>query len=192
MAETRGDHAVKANLAVTGNAKINGGLDGPYLEVIDQKTGASAGGAFTQGDWRTRDLTNTVHNDFATSVTLAASAGDGGDVTLPPGVYYCEISTPAFSCDEHVARLADVTDNPAQTGDTVVLGTSEFSANASGSDQTRSLITGRFSVTAQRTLEIQHRCSVTQSTNGFGSAGNFYETNNVFTVLKMWQMRDDS
>lgn len=205
MAETRGDHAVKRNLAVEGNATFSKGVDQPYLELIDQKEGGTSAGTFTNGTWRTRDLTNTVFNDFASAITLAASAGDGGDFTIPAGIYYCEISTPAFNVNEHVARLADVTDDPGDTAPTVVLGTTEFAADTAlwtdsipasmtvaSSGQTRSHVTGKFQITSARTLEVQHRCSNTQTTDGLGSDGGFYETANVYTIVKMWQVRDDS
>lgn len=209
MAKTQGDHTVKGILTADGNTKLNKGLDSPYLEIVDSKARGIASGGFTgkssgEHSWRTRDLTATLFNDFATSVTLAASAGDGGDITLEKGVYYIEASCPALSVDEHTARLADVTDNPGASGSTVVLGTSEYAADAnlwrdvhgtemtvSSSSQTRSFITGKFQLTSQRTLEIQHQCNRTQATNGFGSDGNFYITPNVFTVVKMWQVRND-
>jgi hypothetical protein len=222
MAETRGDHVIKGNFNVEGNGRFEKGLDSAYLEVIDQKQSGSPGGTFTgQEDvpgsaaWVTRDLTNVIQNDFATAIFSGTEdlegpdpepvAGDGGDITLERGVYYTEISAPAISVNEHVTRLADVTDNPGATGDTVILGTSEFAADASlwrdfedramliaAASQTRSVVTGRFTLTSQRVLEIQHRCAKTQPIDGLGSDGAFYETNNVFTIVKMWHIRDDT
>jgi hypothetical protein len=105
--------------------------------------------------------------------------------------------------------LADVTDNPGAQANTVILGTTEFAADTAlwitgtdgdqtvglpivaGSGQTRSQVTGRFQLFSQRTLEVQHRCANTQVIDGFGSDGAFYETNNIFTIVKMWQVRDD-
>jgi hypothetical protein len=218
MAQTRGDHAVKRHLSVEGNAKLQKGLDSSYLEVIDEKDTGVAGGSFPgqedspgAASWITRDLTRVIHNDFAIAVNLAPAPGLGADIELGAGSYYAEISAPALNVNEHVARLADVTDNPGQQGDTVILGTSEFAADTSiwetGTDgtqaaplpivnaatsQTRSIVTGRFTLSSQRTLEIQHRCTKTQTTDGLGSDGAFYETFNVFTVVKMWQVRDDT
>ncbi len=219
MAKTQGDHTVKGILTADGNAKFNKGLDAPYLEVIDQKIRGTNSGTFTGADpasasWRTRDLTNVVFNDFATAVVSGsadliagdtAAAGDGGKITLPSGVYYIEASCPALSVDEHMARLADVTDDPGAQGSTVILGTAEFAADsnawisnggggldAHSATQSRSVISGKFQLTSSRTLEIQHRCTTTQADNGFGADGNFYEAGNVFTAVKMWQIRDDS
>ena len=210
MAEVRGDQAIKARLVVSGNAVFEKGISSPYLEMNDQKEKGNAGGTFTGGNiYYTRDLTKVVYNDFAVTINLASSAfgawtGSGADFTLPAGVYYTEISCPAMSVNEHMARLADVTDNAGQAGSDVIVGTSEFAADAAlwktttpdefmaiaAASQTRSIISGRFELSSQRTLEIQHRCSNTQTTDGFGSDANFYDTRNIFTTVKMWQIRD--
>ena len=184
-------------------------MDIPYLEIVDQKSRGTHGGTFTGHtptvqSWRTRDLTVVLFNDFATSVTLASSPGNGGDITLPAGVYYVEISCPAVSVDGHVARLADVTDDPGASGLTVVLGSMEYAADSNiwrefggstefdvhSSSTTRSIITGKFQLTASRTLEVQHRCRTTQADTGFGQDGDFYEAPNIYTVLKMWKVRE--
>ena len=201
MAKTQGDHAVKGNFSADGNAKFNKGLDSQYLEIIDEKPRATKGGTFTGANpsthsWRTRDLTTTKHDDFGTSVSLASSPGEGGSITLEQGVYYAEISCPANRVRDHVARLADVTDAPGAGGSTVLLGTMEFSGTPTRhtlfylGSQTRSEVSGRFQVTAQRTLEVQHRCLQTRTDDGFGIAGNFYESTNIFTVAKMWKVRE--
>jgi len=209
MAEVKGDWAVQRKLDVAHNARFRKGVDVPYLEIVDSKAQTAAGGAFNANVWRTRDLTDTVFNDFATTVTLAASAGLGGQIVLPPGIYYIEASCPAMNVNEHVARLADVTDSPGTYGETVVLGTSEFSSdsqswrvddNPTGSEalsihsapQTRSHITGKFQLTRSTTLEVQHRCAITQTVDGLGSAGRFYDTDNIYTEVRMWQVRDDT
>ena len=203
MAEVKGSLVVKDALAVDGNAKMYKGLDSPYLELIDEKSNSVAGGGtFNTPDWKTRDFTITIHNDFATSVSLAASPGDGAQFTIPAGEYYVDASAPAFSVDEHMARLADVTDAAGPLGSTVVLGTSEFAADAAQwadgsslpmavatSTQSRSQVEGRFSVNRSSILELQHRATRTQATDGFGSRGNFYLTNNVYSTLKMWQLK---
>ncbi|MCI0561470.1 MAG: hypothetical protein MN733_23530, partial [Nitrososphaera sp.] len=122
---------------------------------------------------------------------------------------YIEASCPALQVDEHTARLADVTDQPGTFADTVIQGTSEFAPdsekwriddagggieplNVHSAAQTRSIITGKFQLTRVTTLEIQHRCNTTQTVDGMGSDGGFYITDNIFTIVKMWQVRDDS
>jgi len=132
-----------------------------------------------------------------------------GEIILEAGTYYIEASAPAFNVREHVARLADTTDASGGSAATVVLGTSEYAADyttwtaddggaghthliSGTASQSRSLVRGRFELLSQRTLEIQHRCTSTQTTNGFGSAAGFYETSNVYTQVQMWLLKDNS
>lgn len=214
MAEVRGDLAVKGNLAAEDNAVFSKGTRVQYLEVLDAKTSGTPGGDADANQWQTRDLSSVVFNDFATAV-ISGSAdllageeavpGDGGQITIPPGIYYTEIECPAMNVNEHVARLADVTDDPGLFASTVVLGTTEFAADTeiwrdsadgamlvAGAGQTRSKVTGKFSLSRSTTLEIQHRVANTQTGDGFGSDGAFYTTDNIYTTVKMWQIRDDS
>lgn len=190
--------AVKGQLDVSGNAKFNKGLDSPYLEIVDSKNRGEAGGTFAgqtpaAHGWRTRDLTETKYNDFATHITLSAAKGDGADFTLNEGVYYAEISCPAFYVEDHMARLADVTDNPGGQGTTLIQGTAEYTEREEGAgSQTRSFVTGKFQIRSSRTLEIQHQAGRSRQNDGFGTDGGFYESKNIFTVVKMWQVRDDS
>ncbi len=206
--DVKGDLVVKNQLRVNDDAVFDKGLDASYMEIIDSKLPGTAGGGFTQGDWRTRDLTTTIKTGFATSITLAVSAGDGGQFVIPAGEYYIEASAPASNVNEHTARIADVTDLAGEFGATVVTGTAEFAADitkwrdstgsgagsamtVAASGQTRSIMTGRFTVTRSTTLELQHRCSVTQAADGFGGDNNFYVTNNIYSIVKMWQVRQD-
>jgi hypothetical protein len=202
MAEVKGNLLVKDKLTVKGNSTFEKGLDSSYLELVDEKSKTVHGGTFNTPGWKTRDFTTVIHNDFATDVTPAADPGDGAQFTIPAGDYYIDASAPAFSVDEHMARLADVTDAAGELGATVVLGTSEFAADAtqwsdsvpapmtvSTSTQSRSNVEGRFSVTRSSILELQHRAHRTKATDGFGSRGNFYLTNNVYSTLKMWQLK---
>ncbi|MCI0558228.1 MAG: hypothetical protein MN733_07010, partial [Nitrososphaera sp.] len=193
MAVVKGDWAINRKLDVQHNARFRKGVEMPYLEIIDSKASGTAGGDFNANVWRTRDLTDTVFDDFAVSVDLSASAGDGAQITLNPGIYYIEASCPALQVDEHTARLADVTDQPGTFADTVIQGTSEFAPdsekwriddaggsieplNVHSAAQTRSIITGKFQLTRVTTLEIQHRCNTTQTVDGMGSDGGFYIT----------------
>tara|TARA_R110000751_G_scaffold4610_5_gene22358 strand:+ start:265 stop:981 length:717 start_codon:yes stop_codon:yes gene_type:complete len=132
-----------------------------------------------------------------------------GEFVLEAGTYYIEASAPALNVNAHVARLADTTNAGAGSAATVVLGTSEFAAdtatwvtavadahqhtmNIASSSQTRSHIRGRFELRSQRTLEIQHRAETSQTVDGLGSAGFFYETGNIYTSMQIWLLKDNS
>ena len=212
MAEVKGTLIVKDKLAVDGNAVFSKGLNSPYLELMDKKNSESGSfaGDDNTGAWKNRDLTDTVHNDFATSITLSALAGDNAEFTIPAGTYHIEASVPANEVGRHVGRLADITDASGQNATTVVLGTMEFAPDSdlwktttpdevlavADAAQTRSHIEGRFTVSRSTDLQIQHLGSITKNGDGFGVAAQFYDVGgyvgNVFTNLKMWQVVDAS
>jgi hypothetical protein len=199
VADVKGDLSVKNKLDVRKNAKFFKGVDQPYFEIIDQKNPAVLGGTNTPQQFVARDLTVVIHNDFATATTLAAVAGDGGDFTLPAGDYYVEASAPAFNVGNHIARLADVTSSPSATAPTVVLGTTEFCPNAPStapvgdeSSQTRSKVTGRFQLAQSAKLELQHLTEHQSNFDGFGAGAGFYTVDNVYSTVRIWQLRDDS
>lgn len=198
MANVAGDLSVKGHLDVRENAVFFKGVDYPYFEVVDQKNPGILGGGAAGGAWVARDLTVVVHNDFASEVNLSAFAGDGADFTLPPGEYHIEASAPAFNVGNHTTRLADVTTLPSNTAPTVVLGTSEWTFHVDGipageeSVQTRSEVVGRFTLPSSRKLELQHRIQHTDTVEGFGAGSGFYTVDNVYSVVRIWQIRDGS
>jgi hypothetical protein len=46
-----------------------------------------------------------------------------------------------------------------------------------------SIISGRFTIASQKVFEVQHRCSATRNTDGFGTACSFDEVE-VYTIAK--------
>jgi hypothetical protein len=203
--DVKGSLLIDHDLLVKENAKFDSGLDSAYLELVDEKLPKTTGGDFLSGDWRTRDLTIIAHDDFAVSVTLSANKGDGAQFVIPAGEYYIEAQAPGSNVDDHKARLADVTDSAGPLGATIIDGTTEFAPDVgswrdgnnlgmqnASSGQTSSKVHGRFTVTRNTSLELQHRCATTQLGDGFGVDSSFYVTNNVFSIVKMWQVRDDT
>jgi hypothetical protein len=198
MADVKGDLSVKGHLDVRENAVFFKGVDSPYFEIIDQKNPAILGGGSAAGIWTARDLNVVIHNDIASEVNLSSVAGDGADFTLPAGEYHIDASAPAFNVGNHTTRLADITSFPSNTAPTVVLGTAEWTMHVDGipageeSVQTRSHVVGRFTLTGSRKLELQHRLQYTDTVEGFGAGSGFYTVDNVYSVVRIWQIRDDS
>lgn len=143
------------------------------LHVRDEKAQNTQGGTFTSGAWRTRDLNTSKVN------TITGASLGSNQITLPAGTYFIEASAPALLVDAHQAKLYNVTD----TAD-VIIGTSEYSGTAD-SVGGRSHVIGQFTLSAAKTLELQHRCATTRATNGFGAAGNF--TTEVYSEVKIWR-----
>lgn len=149
----------------------------PLLHVRDEKAANTAGGTFTTGAWQTRDLNAEETNE----ISGASLASD--QVILPAGTYWAEFSAPAYRCDRHKAKLYNISDSAD-----VLIGTSEVSGGSSNDfNMTRSFGSGRFTIAASKTFEVQHRCSLTEPTSGFGLQSNF-SVIEVYTDLKIWKM----
>lgn len=145
------------------------------LHVRDEKTSGTNGGTFTSGSYQTRTLNTTLTNEI-TGASLSSN-----QITLPAGTYLVEASAPALNVDDHKVRLRNVTD-----GTDLIIGTSERSG-AADSVATRSGVRGRFTLAAQKTLELQHRCVTTKSTNGFGEPAAFGD-NEVYAEAMIWRV----
>ncbi|MBC6935320.1 MAG: hypothetical protein DWB42_05730 [Chloroflexi bacterium] len=144
-----------------------------YVLIRDEKTQGTDGGTFSAGAWQTRDL-NAIKSDAGGHAALAAN-----QITLAAGVYRCRIQCPAYQVAKHQARLYSVTD-----GLTLALGSSQRVATAAGV-AVPSIIIGRFTLSAPKVLEVQHRCETTMSASGFGIAANL-ETE-VYTIAEFWK-----
>jgi len=146
-----------------------------YVLIEDQKTSGTAGGAITNGAWRTRTLNTEVY-DTHNVASLATS-----QVTLLPGTYRFLASAPISgpsATTTHQTRLQNVTD-----GTTIQVGTSEQALN---NGVTRSWCSGRFTIGAGKALELQQQVSASQSGNGQGVAAGF--GTEVYARIEFWRV----
>jgi hypothetical protein len=149
--------------------------DKGYVKVSDVKAQNTSGGTFTAGAWRTRDI-NTEDTDTAGICAIASN-----QITLQAGTYDCLIFCPVGeSVNTHQSRLYNITDGAA-----TLIGQVGFTTSAGGYSGSVSIISGRFTITAQKVFEIQHYCSATASTYGFGRACNF--TSEIYTIAEFWR-----
>ncbi len=144
-----------------------------YVCLRDVKPQATAGGTFTGSAWQTRDL-NEEQADPENICALAAN-----QFTLPAGTYRAMISCPAYRIGCHQARLYIPGDAAL-----VLQGTTERAYDADRI-MSRSFIVGRFTLAAEKTLEVQHRCTATFANTGFGTAASFADE--VYTVAEFWR-----
>lgn len=142
-----------------------------YLEYRDEKASGTDAGTFTTGAWQTRTL-NTEVIDTGGHGSLTAN-----QLTLAAGTYECEIACPAVLCNEHQAKLYNVTD----AADTL-LGPLAYSNTGGGP----ALVTGRFTIAASKVFEVRHRCAVTRATDGFGAAGAW--GTEIYAVARFWKV----
>lgn len=140
--------------------------------ISDVKTANTSGGTFTSGSFVTRTL-NTL-SDPASIVTSLTS----NQFVLAAGTYYFDISAPAMLVSNHKAKLRNITDSTD-----ALIGTSSY-ADVSGAGFSFSLMDGSVTIAAPKTFEVQHRCAVTRSTDGFGQASNF-GVSEVYTIVKI-------
>jgi len=147
------------------------GLFSSYAIIADHKAQNTAGGTFTSGAWRERDL-NAEIADPDGIVSISSN-----QFTLGAGSYLIRWSSEAKMVGEHQTRLYDVT------------GTAEVEVGATGSlwtsaGQSSSAGAARVSPGSSNVYSIEHQCSTTVSTYGFGAAANFgteqYTTVEIF------------
>jgi len=150
-----------------------GVFESQLLHVRDEKANDTAGGTFSSGAWRTREL-NTIKTNEITSASLSSN-----QITLPSGTYYIKASIPAFNVSRHQAVLYNTTDSSFD-----LIGTSEFVSGGSGSS--KSFINGRFTISAQKTFELQHQCETTDAGNGFGVKSTFGQVC-VYAEVQIWR-----
>ena len=131
------------------------------LHVQDQKASNTAGGTFTSGAWRTRVLNTEIENTI-TGASLATN-----QITLPAGTYRVRSRAPGYKVSVHRTRLQNI------TGGTTIGYGSSCSANASDATQTDSVLWITFTVAIETIIELQHRCSSTTATLGFGTQFGF-------------------
>jgi hypothetical protein len=164
---------VGTDLSVGGNFSVTGGINPPYLNMIDEKPSGTVAGTFTSGAWRTRDL-NTIKG----TNSITGSSLSSNQFTLPAGTYRILASAPTYAVNSHKAKLRNITDS----SDTLI-GTSEVS-NQTYNGATRSFVSGIFTIAAQKTFEIQHYCSSSQN---FGQASSFSVVE-IYTVVELWKL----
>ena len=131
--------------------------------AIFNETQASGtnGGTFTSGSYVKRVLNTTVVNNI-TGCSIASSV-----ITLPAGTYQVFATAQGSRVERHKLRLRNTT---ASTD--LGLGQSMFSADANQVMNTSALQTS-FVLSVSSTIELQHQCQNTITTNGLGIPVSF-------------------
>ena len=133
--------------------------------IKDVKAQNTAGGTFTSGAWRTRDLNVINENGSITNGTCTFASLSANQFTLQPGTYRINASAPAYAVQNNQSKLYNIT-----TSADVTLGSNEYSP-ASGT-ACRSLITTTITLGTANTFEVRHYGTATGTTNGFGLVMN--------------------
>ena len=136
---------------------ISGGTFASYALLEDRRPAASANlGAFTSGDWRTRDI-NTEVADPDSIVTLNAN-----QFTLQAGSYLIRHTQVAYAVNRLAVRLRNITDST----DAGVAQCAYYNAGAGNVWSTTGV--ARVVISGAKTFELQGQVETTKSSNGFG------------------------
>jgi hypothetical protein len=146
------------------------------LHVRDEKASGTAGGTFTSGSFQTRTLNTELTNE------ISGASLSSNQITLPSGTYFIIASAPAQVVGGHKLKLRNTTDS----SDTLI-GTSENTTTGDYAIVGRAYVIGRFTISAQKTFEIQHRGTTTQTTNGFGAINSFSVVE-VYADVQIWKV----
>ncbi len=149
-------------------AKSDGAIEdddlADLLHVRDEKVADTVSGTFTSGSWQTRTLNTVITNE----ISGASLASD--QITLPAGTYFVDARAQAFEVNRHHLRLRDTTGTA-----TLVVGASSFCASSTDNVQNTTFVAGRFTLSVESVIELQHRCQTSRATIGFGVEADFDE-----------------
>ena len=103
--------------------------------------------------------------------------------TLGVGKYEIEAQAPALTVNKHKIILRNITD-----GSDDIIGMSRRCEGVAGAnDDSASNLQGTIVIDSSKVFEIQHRCSVTKGTDGFG-APSVMGVSEVYTTVKITKL----
>jgi len=156
---------------VTGGGKFESAL----LHVRDEKANGTHGGTNSSGSFLTRTL-NTVKTNEISGASLSSN-----QIILPSGTYYIQGRSISYRTDETKTKLRNITDS----SDAVI-----STSTRAGYDAVTTCdnwIIGRFTITAQKTFELQQRSNNYVAGDGYGTASNF-STVEVYSDVQIWKV----
>jgi len=153
-------------------SELNGVVDNFADVAIFNETQANGtnGGTFTSGSYIKRTLNTTIVNNI-TGCSIASSV-----ITLPAGTFEVLAQATAQTVNTHKARLQNTT-----ASSTALLGAN--AGTASGiSVLTNAVVQGTFVLTTSSTVELQHRCTTTKASDGYGAQCGFGD-NEIYSQI---------
>lgn len=162
------------SLTVSGvPVSLTAGQSQEYILLREEQDSGTQSGTFTSGAFRTRAV-NTIAVDETGEVTLISD-----QFTLPAGTYRIQAKAEFFGAAATILRLQNITDVA-----TTLAGLNDHCTVAANSDGHACHLDGQFTIAATKTFELQQRCGLTQTTNGFGVSHSF-GINEVFVSIEL-------
>jgi prepilin-type N-terminal cleavage/methylation domain-containing protein len=164
-------------VACTADAEIcpNKTYEPDMVIYTDKKDSTTAGGTCTSGAWRTRTL-DTIRYEKDDSESFSLSSNQ---ITLQTGKYYVEAEATSIALDRNTIIFYNISD-----GATDIQGDSSYSNSSSTTGGGMARLAGVVDISSAKIFELQHQCSNTQSTNGFGAHTTFTTDNYYITITK--------
>jgi hypothetical protein len=147
-----GDGMVRADFPNQQTFAVLRGVGGEYAPVIlsEARPAGEFVGACIKGEWIRRRMSR-VDSDLG----FYSQINPDGSFRLAQGTYICRISVPGYLVGGHIARLR----NYSEGGRILIWGSSEYSPEAIGYAQSRSVGYGQFTLNAAGNLGLEHICT---------------------------------
>ena len=141
------------------------------------------GGSFTSGAWRTRDL-NTAQR-----LTDMGGSLSNNEFTLAPGTYVIEFDCPTIYVNYSSTRLYNVTaGEEVGAGATNSLCQQGYIRNVNYVGMNRIYQkTSKIILTAATTFRVEHQCSYSFNTVGFGFNYSDSPNGNYYTMVRIYK-----
>lgn len=153
-----------------------GKFESALLHVRDVKTQGTGAGQYATGSFQKHDVNTVVTNEI-TGASLASS-----QITLPAGTYYIDCAYNGWGSEEMATRLYNTTDSSVE-----VLGMNTGQAtNSNNTSNHKSHIRGRFTLSGEKVLELQHRQTLASHTQALGLYHNFQEE--LYLDAQIWKI----
>jgi len=155
-----------------------GAFESALLQVEDQKPSGTNGGSSVDATDNIRTLNTVITNE------ISGASLSSNQIILPAGNYFIEAQAPAYKANEHMIKLWNDTDSSY-----ILYGTS-MSAKETGRVYSVSNLTGRFTLSATKNLEIHHLIETGLASIGLGidSGSAHVVDHETYTVIKIWKV----
>jgi len=167
--------------------------------IVDRKNSGTNGGTFSNGAWRARDLNATIFE--ADDMNIGGANGNYPDSFLifSQGLnttdYFIRWACPAFDVGVHQTRAVMLAHTGSSGEGEVILGYGSNShSHTSYPNTTYSVGWARlqYGGSATREVQIQHRCTTSKTTTGFGIDNSFASeaggtTKEIYTTVEIWK-----
>lgn len=146
---------------------------GDYILLTDTKTSGTSGGNSSAATSHKRDLAEDTDSGNHCSVSSSV-------FTLAAGTYIIQASAPAYQVGKHQTRLRNTSD-----GATTLVGSTE-QCGTDDQVQSRSTLSGLFTIAASKDFEFQHYIeSAVPNGLGYPATSGYGE---VYSIVELWKI----